>query len=164
MTRSFLAGGAQVILVTPRPSPLRGLAGTPGVVRSFEESGLGEEELTAALGSLTGPGVVVLDDAEMLVDCDAGGELARIIARGAGEQVALVIAGDPDALAAGFGGWHLDARRARRGCLTAPQTLPEGDLIGVRLSHAHIGHLVRPGRVLLHLGDGGLRTVTVPSV
>jgi hypothetical protein len=31
MTRSFLAGGAQVILVTPRPSPLRSLASLPGV-------------------------------------------------------------------------------------------------------------------------------------
>ena len=35
MTRSFLAGGAQVILVTPRPSPLRSLASLPGVAASF---------------------------------------------------------------------------------------------------------------------------------
>ena len=44
-----------------------------------------------------------------------------------------------------------------------PQTLPEGDLIGARLSHAHLGHLVRPGRALLNPGNGTLTTVTVPT-
>ena len=73
------------------------------------------------------------------------------------------VAGDPDTLASGFGGWQADARRARRGCLTAPQTLPEGDLIGARLSHAHLGHPVRPGRALLNPGNGTLITVTVPT-
>ncbi len=56
------------------------------------------------------------------------------------------------------------ARRARRGCLTAPQSLPEGDLIGARLTHAHIGHPARPGRALLNTGDGNLITVTVPAI
>jgi S-DNA-T family DNA segregation ATPase FtsK/SpoIIIE len=162
MTRSFLAGGAQVILVTPRPSPLRSLASLPGVIRSFEEPELGEEDLAAAAGSFTGPGAVVIDDADLLRDCEAGGELSRIISRGADRSLALVFAGDPDGLASGFGGWHIDARRARRGCLTAPQTLPEGELIGVRLTHSHIGHPVKPGNALLNTGDGNLITVTVP--
>jgi S-DNA-T family DNA segregation ATPase FtsK/SpoIIIE len=173
MTRSLLAGGASVILVTPCPSPLRSLASASGVVASFSDGSLGEEEFAAAVGSLTGPGVVVIDDAELLIGCDASGELSRIVARGgrgvigagvAGAGVALVCAGDADGLAGGFGGWHVDARRARRGCLTGPATLPEGELIGVRLAHAHIGHSVRPGKALLHLGDGGLTTVTVPEV
>ncbi len=163
MTRSFLAGGARVILVTSRPSPLRSLASLPGVVRSFEEPSLGEEEFATALGSLTGPGVVVIDDADLMTGCEAGGGLSRIISRGAERSLALVIAGDAEALAGGFGGWHVDARRARRGCLTAPQSLPEGDLIGTRLAHAHIGHPVRPGRALLNTGDGNLITVTVPA-
>jgi DNA segregation ATPase FtsK/SpoIIIE, S-DNA-T family len=182
MTRSLLAGGARVILVTPCPSPLRSLASASGVVASFSDGSLGEEEFAAAVGSLTGPGVVVIDDAEVLIGCDASGELSRIVARGrrrvggagvagagvagagvAGAGVGLVCAGDADGLAGGFGGWHVDARRARRGCLTAPATLPEGELIGVRLAHAQIGHAVRPGKALLHLGDGGLITVTVPE-
>ena len=163
MTRSFLAGGAQVILVTPRPSPLRGLASRPGVAASFEQSDLGKDELAAALAALTGPGVVVIDDADLLADCEAGGELGKIITRSAGRLLALVLAGDPDSLAGGFGGWLADARRARRGCLTAPQTLPEGDLIGIRLSHAQVGHPARPGRALLHAGDGTLVTIAVPA-
>ena len=36
MARSFLTAGTQVVLVTPRPSPLRALATEPGVLRLFE--------------------------------------------------------------------------------------------------------------------------------
>jgi DNA segregation ATPase FtsK/SpoIIIE, S-DNA-T family len=105
----------------------------------------------------------VIDDADLLSDCGAGGELSKIITRSAGRPLALAVAGDPGALASGFGGWPADARRARRGCLTAPQTLPEGDLIGARLTHAHLGHPARPGRALLNTGDGTLTTITVPT-
>jgi S-DNA-T family DNA segregation ATPase FtsK/SpoIIIE len=63
----------------------------------------------------------------------------------------------------GFSGWQVDAKRARRGRLTAPQTLPEGDLIGVRLTHGHLGQPARPGRCLLNVGDGSLLTVTMPA-
>jgi S-DNA-T family DNA segregation ATPase FtsK/SpoIIIE len=162
MTRSLLAGEAQAILVTPRPSPLRSLAGAAGVTHSFEQSDLGQDELSAALAEITGPGVVVIDDADLLADCEAGGELSKIITRGAGRSLALVLAGDPDSLASGFGGWLADARRARRGCLTAPQALPEGELVGVRLRHAQLGNPTRAGRALLNIGDGNLVTVTVP--
>ena len=163
MARSFTAGGAQVILVTPRPSPLRSLASLPGVIQSFEEPSLGGDEFAAAITSLSGPGVVVIDDAELLIGCDAAVELGKIISRSAGQSLALVLAGDSEALASGFAGWHIDARRARRGCLTAPQTLPEGDLIGARITHAHIGHPVKPGKALLNTGDGTLLTITVPT-
>ena len=162
MTRSFLAGGAQVILVTPRSSLLRSLTSTPGVIRSFAGPDLGEDELTVAIAALTAPGVVVIDDAELLTDCDAAAELSKIITRGAGRSLALVLAGDPDSLASGFGGWQADARRARRGCLTAPQTLPDGELIGARLTHAHTGQPVKPGKALLNTGDGTLITIAVP--
>jgi DNA segregation ATPase FtsK/SpoIIIE, S-DNA-T family len=162
MTRSLLAGGAQVVLVTPRPSPLRSLASLPGVTRSFEQSDLGTDELRAATAALAGPGAVVIDDADLLIDCEAGAELSKIITRAAGRPLGLIVAGDPDTLAGGFGGWQADARRARRGCLTAPQTLPESDLIGVRLSHDRIGRPARPGRALLNTGDGTVITVAVP--
>jgi len=141
---------------------LRSLASLPGVTGSFEQPDLGEDELAAAIASLSAPGAVVIDDADLLTDCDAAAELSKIITRGAGRSLALVVAGDPDALASGFGGWQADARRARRGCLTAPQSLPEGELIGARLTHAHLGHPVRPGRALLNAGDGNLVTIAVP--
>jgi DNA segregation ATPase FtsK/SpoIIIE, S-DNA-T family len=69
---------------------------------------------------------VVVDDADLLADCEAGPELSKIITRATGRFLALALAGDPDTLASGFGGWLADARRARRGCLTPPRPSPKG--------------------------------------
>jgi DNA segregation ATPase FtsK/SpoIIIE, S-DNA-T family len=164
MARSFLAAGTSLVLVTPRPSPLRSLGSVPGVSAMFSDGAdLDEEELSAALSSVTGPAVVMIDDAELLRDCDASGELSRIITFGGDSGRALVFGGDAEGLGLGFGGWQVEAKRARRGCLTAPATLPEGDLIGIRLAHSMLGHPSRPGRCLLNVGDGSLTTVTVPA-
>jgi S-DNA-T family DNA segregation ATPase FtsK/SpoIIIE len=162
MTRSFLAAGTPVVLAAPRPSPLRALSSSDGVLRVFTGDDLDEEEFAAVLAAAGSRCAVVIDDAEMLKNCDASGELSRIISFGADSGRALVFAGDPDGICMGFSGWQVDARRARRGCLTAPQTLPEGDLIGVRLTHGLLGQQARPGRCLLNVGDGKLITVTVP--
>jgi DNA segregation ATPase FtsK/SpoIIIE, S-DNA-T family len=163
MAKSLLAAATPVVLVTPRPSPLRSLASSPGVRRSFVTSALGEQELAQALAAFGGRGVVLIDDAELLRDCNAGAELSRLIAFGGDTGQALVFAGDSESIGLGFSGWQVDAKRARRGCLTAPATLPEGDLIGARLPRGVIGHLPSPGRCLLHNGDGNLMTVTVPG-
>jgi S-DNA-T family DNA segregation ATPase FtsK/SpoIIIE len=163
MARSFLAAGTPVVLATPRPSPLRALDGQDGVLRVFAGDDLDEAEFAAALASAGDRCAVLIDDAEMLRDCDAGGELSKIIAFGADSGRALVFAGDADSVCMGFSGWQVDAKRARRGCLTAPQTMSEGDLIGVRLTHGHTGQAARPGRCLLNVGDGNLLTVTVPA-
>jgi S-DNA-T family DNA segregation ATPase FtsK/SpoIIIE len=163
MARSFLAAGTPVVLATPRSSPLRALGGLDGVLRVFAADDLDEEEFTATLATAGDRCAVLIDDAEMLRDCDASGELSRIIAFGADSGRALVFAGDADSVGVGFSGWQVDAKRARRGCLIAPQTLPEGDLIGVRLTRGQLGEPARPGRCLLNVGDGNLRTVTVPA-
>ncbi len=163
MARSLLAAGTQLVLVTPRPSPLRDLAGQPGVVAAFEGPELGAAGFAAAVGSFTGPGVVVIDDAERHRDCEAEDELSKLISFGADQGHGLILGGDAETLSGGFGGWHVEARRARRGCLTAPQTLTEGDLIGVRLARSMTGESPKPGRALLNVGDGNLITVTVPA-
>ena len=56
MARSLLAAGAQLVLVTPRPSPLCSLATTPGVIKSFDGPGLGAAEFAGAVAEFTGPG------------------------------------------------------------------------------------------------------------
>ncbi len=163
MTRSFLAAGAQVILVTPRPSPLRALRSAPGVRRLFEGTDLAAADLRAALDELTGPGVVVIDDAETLRDCDAAEELKDLVGFGADQQRALVFGGNSEDLCAGFTGWQVDAKRARRGCLLSPQGITDGDLIGARLPRSVIGEPVKPGRALVNTGNGELVAVTVPG-
>ena len=163
MARSFLTAGTPVILAAPRPSPLRALAGTPGVLRLFDTPELSGEELAGVLSGFTGPGVLLIDDAEILRECDAATELSRLITLGADAGRALVLAGDAESIGIGFSGWQVEAKRARRGCLTAPATLPEGDLIGVRLPRGVLGQPPHPGHCLLHTGDGNLITVTVPA-
>jgi DNA segregation ATPase FtsK/SpoIIIE, S-DNA-T family len=162
MARSLLISGAQLVLITPRPSPLRSLASEPGVVAAFSSSDLPAENFTAAVNSFTGPGVVLMDDAEMLKDCEAGDELGELMSYGADRQRALVLAGDSSEVCTGFGTWQTDAKKARRGCLLGPQDFSDGDLIGIRIPRDLIGQPVQPGRALMHLGDGQLRTVQVP--
>ncbi len=163
IARSFLAVGTPVVVAAPRPSPLRALTSVPGVVDMFDRPELSEAELAGALARFNRPGVVLIDDAELLRDCGAASELSRLIALGSDAGRALVFAGESESVGIGFGGWQVEAKRARRGCLTAPSTLPEGDLIGVRLSRDILGQPPRPGRCLLNTGDGQLVTVTVPA-
>jgi DNA translocase FtsK/SpoIIIE-like protein len=99
MARSLLAAGARIVLVTPRPSPLRRLAGQAGVAASIDPAGLGDGAL-AALAAVTGPAVVVVDDAELLGDGAAGDELSELISLGGGLQRALVFAGTASDLGA----------------------------------------------------------------
>jgi S-DNA-T family DNA segregation ATPase FtsK/SpoIIIE len=171
MARSFLAAGTRVVLVTPRPSPLRSLARTEGVAAAFTGASLAGDELGDVLAAVEGRLAILIDDAELLRDCDAAGELSLIINGDAGHQDTgsafrrvLVFAGDPEAgLCTGFGGWQVDAKRARRGALTAAASVSDGELIGVRLTRSQAGQPPRPGRCLLNAGDGRLVTVTVPA-
>jgi S-DNA-T family DNA segregation ATPase FtsK/SpoIIIE len=168
MARSLLATGTRLVLVAPRPSPLRSLAGRDGVAATFTGLSLADDELGGVLAAVEGPLAVLVDDAELLRDCDASGELSRIVAGsqpspGPAFRRALVLAGDPEAgLCAGFGGWQVDAKRARRGALTAPASVTDGELIGVRLTRGQCGQPARPGRCLLNAGDGRPVSVTVP--
>jgi S-DNA-T family DNA segregation ATPase FtsK/SpoIIIE len=162
MARSFLAAGAQVIVAAPRPSPLRELAGQPGVCAIFDGSELMGEELTAALDSVGGPTAVVVDDAELLRDCDAKDVLRGLVRTGIDRERALVLGGNADDICNGFTGWQVDAKKARQGALLCPQNVTDGDLVGVRVPRSLLGGPVQPGRALIHLGDGELVTVQVP--
>ena len=160
MARSLLHTGVGVIAVTPRPSPLQRLANEGATVLSGPQ--LTSEDLTTALAAVPGKAVVVMDDAELLRDCHAENDLRALLRAGAGSGRALVIAGDAELVCAGFSGWQVEMKKARRGLLLAPQSITEGDLIGLRLPRSLVGQPVQPGRGLLHLGDGEPRVVQVP--
>ncbi|MDI5966569.1 FtsK/SpoIIIE domain-containing protein [Streptantibioticus silvisoli] len=163
VTRSLLSVGTQVVLAAPRrQSPLRRLKNAPGVVGYFTGEEISEDEMREALDRVEGPAVVLVDDAEILRQCDAGDVLTSVVRRSYGKQIGVVIAGDADDMCGGFSGWQVEMKKARSGLLLSPQNMSDADLIGVRLQRAAIGNAVQPGRGLLHLGDGEVRTVQVP--
>lgn len=162
MARALLTQGSSVVVVAPRQSPLRQLAGQPGVVASFEKADLSAADLQEALDRAPGPVTVLIDDAELLKEAGAGSVLKEIISFGGERGRALVIGGASEDLAQGFSGWHIDARKGRRGALLSPQAPMDGDLIGVRLPRSVVGGQVQAGRAMVHLGDGELRMVQVP--
>lgn len=163
MARSALDNGQQVIALAPRTSPVRDLAGRAGVLAVLTGTDVAPEELGDALAGVTGRGLIVVDDAAVLRDAAASAELRDVIRNGETRQLAVIYAGDPDDLSAGFSGWLIDARRSRRGVLLSPQARSHGDLIGLRLPRTAVGQPIRPGRALLHLGDGEPITVQVPE-
>ncbi|WP_459645940.1 FtsK/SpoIIIE domain-containing protein [Kineococcus sp. NUM-3379] len=164
MTRSFLRGGALVVVVAPRPSPLRDLAGVEGVLDVLTTADLNTQVLEDLLTMAGGkPFALVMDDAELLKNCDAADLLRDLVKGATGPDRAVVLGGSADEMCSGFSGWQVEAKRARQGALLSPQGLGDGDLIGVRLSRDAVGGPVQPGRALLHLGDGQASIVTAPT-
>lgn len=162
MVRYALDAGQQAILLTPRTSPLRDVADHPGVIASFTGPDVGAAEFAAALDKVAGRALVAVDDAEALRDVEAAAELRAILRGGERRGLAIVYAGDPEDLSAGFTGWLVDARKARRGALLSPQNRTDGDLVGARLPRTAVGRPVQPGRALLYAGDGEPVVVQVP--
>ncbi|MEU2621803.1 FtsK/SpoIIIE domain-containing protein [Streptomyces sp. NPDC007157] len=163
--RSYLANGVRLVVAAPRMSPLRELEGQEGVLKVFTGRDIDEDELTEVIASASRaePIVVLVDDAEVLDDCDAEDVFKRIVESGAEEGLAVVIAGDEDEICDGFSGWQVDAKKARRGILLSPQESGSGELIGIRTTRNMVGGPVTPGKGMLHLGSGEHVTVTTPQ-
>ncbi|WP_399941745.1 FtsK/SpoIIIE domain-containing protein [Streptomyces sp. BBFR25] len=165
VAQSLLAQGTRLVVAAPRQSPVRQLDGAEGVLKVFTGDDIDEDEFEELIdgASLEEPIAVLVDDGEILEDCDAESQMKKIVSRGAERGLALVIAGDEEDVCSGFSGWQVDAKKARRGILLSPQESSSGDLIGLRISRQMVGGQVTPGKGMLHLGDGELRTVVVPG-
>ncbi|MEV5757604.1 FtsK/SpoIIIE domain-containing protein [Streptomyces tendae] len=165
VAQSLLAQGTRLVVAAPRQSPVRQLDGVEGVLKVFTGDDIDEDEFEELIdgASLEEPIAVLVDDGEILEDCDAESQMKKIVSRGAERGLALVIAGDEEDVCSGFSGWQVDAKKARRGILLSPQESSSGDLIGLRISRQMVGGQVTPGKGMLHLGDGELRTVVVPG-
>ncbi|MGZ6827767.1 MAG: hypothetical protein ACXVGH_13335, partial [Mycobacteriales bacterium] len=149
-------GGTALCLLTPRPSPLRALAGTDGVLAVLGSADPDPAEVAAALNAATGPLAVLVDDAELLLAARVADLLQQVVRDGRDQGHALVLGGTTDELGASFRGFVADARRSRSGLLLSPASHLEGELLGVRLARsaaftgpAGRGLLVRGGQVTL---------------
>ncbi|MFI8530516.1 hypothetical protein ACIGMX_09725 [Streptomyces aquilus] len=160
---SLLAAGNRLVLAAPKPSPLRDLADRDGVVACFTQDDIKEDELKENLAGASPdePMVLVMDDAEVLGDCEASRLLESLLRNGFDKGIALVLGGNEDEIAVGYR-WPSKAKTAHRGLLLSPQKWNAGDLIGIRTGDTISTKRVTPGRGWLHLGDGKLLPVTVP--
>ncbi|TPG03980.1 FtsK/SpoIIIE domain-containing protein [Curtobacterium flaccumfaciens] len=162
MARSLLAGDASIVVLAPRPGPLRDLEGLPGVRLMHTGDDVRPDDLAAVL---TAPNtVLVVDDGELLIDCAAAKWLRDWIRAAPSNRQALLLGGNTAGLAAGFGGWQVEARKNRRGALLSPQDALAGDLIGVRIPRSTLSTRIEPGMALVHLGTGLATTQQVPVV
>ncbi|MFH8788125.1 FtsK/SpoIIIE domain-containing protein [Streptomyces roseoverticillatus] len=161
---SLLAGGTRVIALTPRESPLRGLARHP-LATVLEQPDPSGEDVRAALDAGTGPAVVLVDDADLLSSMPAADEVLReIAATGRDRGLGLAAAGAPETLTSAGFGWLGQARRVRKGLLLAPQSPSEGDMLGVRLPYDLLRSRPVPGRGLtVDPVTGALVSLLVPE-
>ncbi|SDT54766.1 FtsK/SpoIIIE domain-containing protein [Actinoplanes derwentensis] len=162
---SLLAAGSGLVVLAPRKSPLRQLAGRPGVAAVIIDAEVTAGEFRRVLGAVPEPSaVIVVDDAELLMGSEIDGDLG-LFARGAqGSGWGLLVAGNAESLSLGLAGWVGQVKRNRTGMLLSPQGLSDGEIIGVRLSRGLVGQPPQPGRGLLHLGDGDIVAVQVPQI
>ncbi|MFJ3030281.1 FtsK/SpoIIIE domain-containing protein [Curtobacterium sp. NPDC087080] len=164
MARSLLAGGTSLVVLAPRPGPVRDLEGLPGVRAVFSGDDVTQEQLEPVLAPDGAPLVLVVDDGELLIDCSAARWLRDWGRAAVDNGQGMLLGGNTTGLAAGFGGWQVDAKKNRRGALLSPQDTLAGDLIGVRIARSSISSRIEPGSALVHLGTGLASTLQVPMV
>jgi DNA segregation ATPase FtsK/SpoIIIE, S-DNA-T family len=136
-----------VVLVTPRPSPLRALAGLPGI--RGVSSGNDPAELEGLLAG--GPAALVVDDGERIEEYPLGEVLENFIkdCRDTGSIVVAAATTD-DLLLSRFRGWLAQARRTRTGMLLNPENNIAGEIFDLRLPRSLTGTWP-PGRGMLVL-------------
>ncbi|WP_256090188.1 FtsK/SpoIIIE domain-containing protein, partial [Actinacidiphila rubida] len=163
LAASLLRGGTGVVALTPRESPLRALEGRRGaaVITSLQPT---EHDVTTALESVGGgPAVLLVDDADLLAMTPADNLLRDIAASGRDRSLGIAVAGPAEALVSPLSSWIGQVRRSRKGLLLSPQSVGEGDILGLRLPHNIIRVNRVPGRGYTTDVTGALLTVLVPE-
>ncbi|MEU4172819.1 FtsK/SpoIIIE domain-containing protein [Streptomyces sp. NPDC026665] len=161
--QSLLAAGAGLVVLAPRRSPLRDLAGRPGVAGVITDSQVTVDEFRQVLENIPeSHAVVVVDDAELFMGSDIDGDLTLLARGAAGNGWGVLAAGNAESLSLSLAGWMGQMKRNRTGMLLSPQGLADGEVIGVKLTRGSVGQAPQPGRGLLHLGEGTVRAVQVP--
>ncbi|MEN3535391.1 FtsK/SpoIIIE domain-containing protein [Microbispora sp. ZYX-F-249] len=159
--RSLLDRGTPLLVVTPRRSPLRDLAGAPGVLAVLDGNarsvtGGGADDFGGLPGAVDPLAlvagheryVVAVDDAELISpDSPLGLALDEILRTGRDGEHGLLIAGATGDLATAYRGFAAEARKGRTGLLLNVQSPADGDLFAVRLPRGAVGG--PPGRGLL---------------
>ncbi len=141
MARSYVERGTTVLVVAPPRSPVRDVEGVGGTFSPGDSA-----SLEVALADVEGPLVLVVDDAETLLDSPVESVLSGALRQAADRPWGLVVAGSTEGMATTYRGLTTEARKGRVGLVLAPKGPLDGDVLGVRLPR---GSPVRAGRGLL---------------
>ena len=148
MATFALRAGWQVVLVTPRTSPLRDLEGTDGVHGPFDAAST-EADVKALFERLRAgapPVLTLVDDVELV---GADGWLPTLLAdhidrlRDSGSMLAA--AGTPAEMGSLYRGPVVALKRSGSGIMLSPQASGDADLFGARLARSAIGQSLPPG-------------------
>lgn len=154
-----LHGRLPLVVLAPRPGPVRELAGAPGVLDVL--TGDDPEALQDLLAEHAGPLCVLVDDAELLTEARLAPVLEQFARDGRDDGRLVVAAGTTEDLqVARYRGWLAAVRRARTGLLLAPESSADGEIFDLRLPRSTGGGMP-PGRGLLVL-RGELQPAQVP--
>ena len=92
--------------------------------------------------------VLLVDDADLLVEGEAATHLEALIKLGSRQPVRVVLACDTFTVTRSFAGWVAELRRTRRALVLQPAIANDGDAFGVRL-RTRPGATFPPGRGFL---------------
>jgi S-DNA-T family DNA segregation ATPase FtsK/SpoIIIE len=160
MTEALLRAGRRVVLAAPSTSPLRRLAGLPGVAGCLDFDSTTEQAELLLEPDPDRP-VVVVDDAERFTDAAVGLVLDHQLRSGQGPYV--IAAGTSEDLQTTYRGFTLEIRRSRCGLLLSPQSTLDGDLVGARLSRTGAGRVQAGRGILVVRGELTPIQVALPS-
>ncbi len=146
-------GALPVLAIAPRPSPLRDLAGLPGVLDVLTGDPA-DIAIQVADAAVTGPVALVVDDGELLT-AHALSEALESFARGARDTGSVLIAAatTEDVLASPYRGWLAAVRRPRSGLLLNPSGHVDGEVFGLRLPRSLSGGWPHGRALLVRRGE-----------
>lgn len=154
-----LAQRWKVAVVAPRRSPLRDLAGRPGILGVFTDTAE-PTQLREAI-DVRGRRMLVVDDYEVLgAEHAIAGVAEEFLKSIRDTPSALVVACGVDEITAMYRGVTTSLRRARTGLILSPRSSTDGDVFAARLPRS-VGGVVPTGRGIL-ITPVGWEWVQVP--
>jgi len=148
MATFALRAGWQVLVVTPRISPLRDLAGQPGVHGPFD-AGSDEAEVKALLEDLLvadAPLLALVDDVELLgADGWLPTLLGDLVDRLRDTGSVLAAAGTPAEMGGLYRGPVVALKRSGSGLMLSPQNATDPDMFGASMARSLLGQSLPPG-------------------
>jgi len=148
MATYALRSGWQVVLVTPRISPLRDLAGNASVHGPFDATN-DETEVKALLDTLLAgdaPVLALVDDVELVgADGWLATLLAELVDRMRDTGSVLAAAGTPAEMGGLYRGPVVALKRSGSGLMLSPQSSADADMFGVSMARSLLGQSLPPG-------------------